>query len=393
MSQQLINRSPDLKRLRDEGFEIEVKGGYLLVHHIPYLSSSSEIKYGVLVSELNLVSDTQTAKPNTHVIYFIGEHPCNKDGSIIAPIQHASQNQALYQNIVVNHTFSNKPQNGYPDYFAKISRYAEIISAPAKSVDPSVTERTFTLIPDDGANSVFNYLDTNSSRANINLINSKFNGQRIAIVGLGGTGAYILDLVAKTPVSEIHLFDGDHFLQHNAFRSPGAASSDQLGQRMKKVHYFKEIYSRMHKGIVEHDYYLGESNASELSQMSFVFICVDRNSVRKNVIDQLLRTGVSFIDVGLGVTVVDDTLIGTLRLTAGTAAKNDHLATRISSADGDEGDDYSTNIQIADLNSLNAALAIIKWKKMCGFYQDLEKEHHCTYSVNVAQLTNEDLAA
>ncbi|WP_318271316.1 ThiF family adenylyltransferase [Sphingobacterium cellulitidis] len=46
----------------------------------------------------------------------------------------------------------------------------------------------------------------------------KLERQKIAIIGLGGTGAYILDMVAKTPVKEIHLFDGDSFDQHNAFR-------------------------------------------------------------------------------------------------------------------------------------------------------------------------------
>jgi hypothetical protein len=35
---------------------------------------------------------------------------------------------------------------------------------------------------------------------------------KIAIIGLGGTGSYVLDLAAKTPVKEIHLFDGDKFL-------------------------------------------------------------------------------------------------------------------------------------------------------------------------------------
>lgn len=30
-----VDHNEDLKRLRDEGFEIEVKGGYLITHHIP----------------------------------------------------------------------------------------------------------------------------------------------------------------------------------------------------------------------------------------------------------------------------------------------------------------------------------------------------------------------
>jgi hypothetical protein len=157
-----------------------------------------------------------------------------------------------------------------------------------------------------------------------------------------------------------------------------------------KVQYFHEIYSRMHKGLVPHDYYVNGSNVEELSQMNYVFLCVDKNVVRKEVIDYLLSKGITFLDVGLGVNVVDDFLIGTVRLTIGTSLKSDHLPKRISITDADKEDEYSTNIQIADLNALNATLAVIKWKKMTGFYQDLELEHHCTYSLNVAQLINED---
>lgn len=74
------------------------------------------------------------------------------------------------------------------------------------------------MIADSANETVFQYIDTNSSRANIEMINMKLERQKIAIIGLGGTGAYILDMVAKTPVKEIHLFDGDSFDQHNAFR-------------------------------------------------------------------------------------------------------------------------------------------------------------------------------
>ncbi len=390
MSQQLISHSPDLKRLRDDGYEIEIKGGYLLVHHIPYVNNLREVKYGTLVSELTLSSNILTTRPKTHVINFIGEYPCNKDGSIISQIQHQSQETKLYDGVTVNHTFSNKPPSGYTDYYHKISRYSEIISSPAKSLDNTLTEKTFKVIPDEDTQSIFNYLDTNSSRANVNVMNSKFNGQKIAIIGLGGTGAYILDLIAKTPVQEIHLFDGDDFLQHNAFRSPGAASTEQLDKKMKKVEYYADIYSKMHKGIIPHVNFIDENNLSELDQMTYVFICVDKNVIRKRIMDHLLKVGITFIDVGLGVNIVDDFLIGTIRLTSGTSLKNDHLSKRVSSADNDD-NDYSTNIQIADLNALNATFAVIKWKKMTGFYQDLENEHHCTYSLNVAQLINEDL--
>ncbi len=392
MSQQLINHSKDLKKLRDEGFAIQVKGGYLVIHHIPYVNSQKEVKRGTLVSQLNLVNNVTTAKPNTHVMFFIGEQPCNKDGNIITAIQHGVGEQKLLDELTVHRSFSNKPANGYADFYEKVTTYARIITAPAKSLDASLTEKTFDVIADDNAETVFNYVDTNSSRANVAHINSKFIEQRIAIIGMGGTGAYILDLVAKTPVKGIHTYDGDDFLQHNAFRSPGAASLEHLNKKMKKVRYYAEIYLKLHKGIKEHAYYITDTNLTELDAMSYVFICVDNDVARRIIIQHLLKVKVPFIDVGLGVNVANEQLVGTIRVTTGTVHKNDHLANRISSEE-DDNNEYSTNVQIADLNCLNAVMAVMKWKKLSGFYQDLREEHHSSYSINVAQLQNEDTTA
>ncbi len=38
-------------------------------------------------------------------------------------------------------------------------------------------------------------------------------------------------------------------------------------------------------------------------------------------------------------------------------------------------------------------MAVIKWKKLSAFYQDLVEEHQTTYSINVAQLLNGDTTA
>ena len=46
----------------------------------------------------------------------------------------------------------------------------------------------------------FNILNTFEARAAIGPVQDRIRNQRIAIIGLGGTGAYVLDLVAKTPV-------------------------------------------------------------------------------------------------------------------------------------------------------------------------------------------------
>lgn len=392
MSQQLINRNPDLKRLRDEGYELEIIGGHLLVHHIPYLNSKKEIKFGVLVSALTLIGNGKIEKPNTHVIEFTGENPCNLDGTEISAIQHSSNPKKLNEKIRIDRSFSNKPPGGYPNQYEKVKRYADIISAPAKFLDGSVTEKTFRAIPDSESETVFQYIDTNSSRAQIENINDKVKGHKIAIVGLGGTGAYILDLVAKTPVGEIHIYDGDSFDQHNAFRSPGAASLEILNQNPSKVTYYSCIYSKMHKGILEHNYYLKKGNLSELNGMSYVFVCVDNNSARKMITDYLAEKGIPFSDVGLGIMIVDGKLTGAARVTSASSKKSDHLISRIFLEEAGE-NEYATNIQIADLNALNGALAVMRWKRVSGIYVDLENEYHSTYAIEVSKIINDDHAA
>jgi hypothetical protein len=52
--------------------------------------------------------------------------------------------------------------------------------------------------------------------------------------------------------------------------------------------------------------------------------------------------------------------------------------------------EYAHNIQVAELNALNASLAVVRWKKHFGFYNDLEREHNCTYTVDGNALLNEE---
>lgn len=392
MSHQLINRSSDLQKMRDEGYDIEVISSYLVVKNVPYVNSNKEIKFGTLVSDLTLAGDITTT-PSSHVAYFAGEYPCNKDGSQIHQIKHANAQQQIAQNLVVQHSFSSKPLNGsYQDYYEKMTTYIAIISSPAQSLNPSVTPKTFPVIESEEEESVFNYIDTASSRAGINVVTRKLDLRKIAIIGLGGTGSYVLDLVSKTLVKEIHLFDGDKFLQHNAFRSPGAPSIDELRIASQKVYYFADLYSKMRKGIIPHADYIDASNVDQLNGMDFVFLCLDKGGAKKLIVEKLEEFGIPFIDVGIGVNLVDDALFGIIRVTTSTVEQRDHVGakSRISFSDGDDNNEYSRNIQIADLNALNAALAVIKWKKLCGFYVDLEKEHHSTYTIDGNTVVNED---
>jgi tRNA A37 threonylcarbamoyladenosine dehydratase len=243
------------------------------------------------------------------------------------------------------------------------------------------------------SDSIFKYPDTNAARADIEYLTSKFSNLRIAIIGMGGTGSYILDHIAKTQVLEIHIYDKDIFQLHNAFRAPGATEASEFDVEggLKKVDYYYRIYSRMHTGIKAHDYNITSENICELAGFDYVFISVDKNEARKMITDKLAAMGIPFIDSGLGIIKLEDSLVGTIRVTTATSRKNDHLLNRIGSGEFKD-NDYNKNIQISELNCLNAVLAVIKWKKLTGFYQDLKEEHNSFYFINTNKLLNEDFA-
>ena len=383
----------DIKRLFDDGYEVEVKNGYLVVHSVPYVNSDKQAKTGIVVTDLN-ENVGELLPQKDHQVWFVGEYPCYSTGAPIEAIRNVSNAQQLWEGFEVQHRFSCKI-NGviYPDYYSKMKNYIDIISNEAKVIDPSVTACTHNVIASVEEDSVFRYHDSASSRADILALSAKLSMDKIAIIGLGGTGSYVLDLIAKTPIKEIHLFDGDIFLQHNAFRAPGAASIEDLTKKLPKVEYYLQIYDAMRKGIVPHADYITEDNIQQLAGFSFIFLCVDKGPVRKLISDFLREHKIPFIDVGMDLMMGPETenLIGTCRVTMSTPDKSDHFQKHVPMADDLEENLYSKNIQVADMNALNATLAVIKWKQFCGFYQDLYQVHHTTYSINSQSLTRDEM--
>jgi len=101
--------------------------------------------------------------------------------------------------------------------------------------------------------------------------------------------------------------------------------------------------------------FLNASNAHLLRGLDFVFICVDKGRRKKKSSRFLRRKSISFIDVGMVSTSSRTSCSAFYAPPRGTPTKRDHLKKLVSFDDGKD-DDYSTNIQIADLNMLNAAL-------------------------------------
>jgi hypothetical protein len=390
MSKLQISHSPDLQKLRDEGFDIEIRAAHLLVHDVPYVNHQREIMRGIMVSTLNMAGEV-TGPPETHVAMFAGEYPCDAAGVELDAIRH-SGGQQIAPELSVDWSFSSKLFGGfnYPNYYEKMTAYVAILESQAQAIDPTVTARTHPVVRTEGDESVFHYLDTASSRAGINMASAKLEMARVAIVGLGGTGSYVLDLVAKTWVKEIHLFDGDTLYSHNAFRAPGAISMDELTAKPKKVTHFRDQYSKLRKGIIDRPYNVDGTNVQELQGMNFVFLCIDGGDTKNLIIEKLEEFGTPFVDAGMGVDLVEDSLVGIVRVTSSLPDQRGHLRSRVSLGDSQPTDDYDANIQIADLNALNAAMAVIRWKKLFGFYDDHEHELHSTYTIDCNMLLSED---
>ena len=293
------------------------------MREVPYVNEQRQVRKGSLISKLTLAGDI-TKQPGTHVVYFDGEYPCESDGTPIKQIVNQSRDIDFGNGVTIKYTFSSKPDKGYTDYYDKMTTYANILSGPATTLKPNVTARIFPE-PEDEEDSVFKYAETASGRVGIGKLTERLAAEKVAIIGLGGTGSYVLDLVAKTPVREIRLFDNDEFLQHNAFRSPGAPSIAELRDAPMKVDYLKNIYSKMHRKIIAHAVPIDATNVNLLDGVTFAFICMDENKAKRLVVKKLEALNASFVDTGMGLELGDSSLGGIVRVTASTSAKRDHI--------------------------------------------------------------------
>ena len=55
------------------------------------------------------------------------------------------------------------------------------------------------------------------------------------------------------------------------------------------------------------------------------------------------------------------------------------------------GNEYASNIQIAELNAMNAAMAVIRWKKHYDVYRDSRQQIYTGYSIASGEVVSEAL--
>lgn len=400
MFAKLVSRNDDLRRIVERGFAAAFDDtNHLVIRDVPYLNDRGELAWGAIVTKLVFVDETAVTQ-HDHQVFFAGGAPHGLDGSPIPNLGGGPATVTLSpesQDVVVQRSFSNKPKKSgwFADFFEKIESYVSIISGPAIEKF-GASPFTFRVTEASGTTSVFKFRDTMTSRAEITDLAGRFDNEVLAIIGLGGTGGYLLDLAVRTPVAEIRGFDADKFYVHNAYRAPGRLLAKELGRPKARVH--RARYASFRRGLKLSEKYVDASSASALKGVTFAFVCVDKGSARAEIWDLLIRLGIPFIDVGMGLRRKGNgPLGGMIRLTYVETGDPKGLRAKALAEMADHPDHlYRTNVQIGELNSLNACLALIRYKQIRGFYAESEPYYHFLMSLSDLRSvgeTDDDLQA
>ncbi len=384
MFQKLASHNDDIKRLVEKGYAVAFDSNYLVIRDIPYLDDQRQLQIGAIVTKLVFIDNERITQDN-HQIFFAGSLPHGLDGAPIPNLGNQPTQLVLSdacKDVVVQRSFSNKPRTGerFQDFFEKIESYVGIVSGPAMELH-GATPHTFRAVKEVVSDSIFKFHDTLTSRAEIAELSAKFANDVVAVIGVGGSGAYILDFLVKTPVREIRAFDPDIFHVHTAFRSPGRLDEAELGKAKAQV--YQSRYENFRYGISVGSKFIDSSCDEQLNGVTFAFVCVDKGSARAEIFNLLISKGIPFIDVGMGLNRKKGSLNGMLRATYYSAEHGQKIREKGLAEFTDNPDDlYRTNIQISELNALNACLAVIRFKQLRGFYfEEIPSYYHLLFEI------------
>jgi ThiF family len=381
MFQELVSHNKDIEQLLLKGYAVALDSGHLVIRDIPYLDAKGELCWGAIVCKLKS-TDNKLFVMEDHQIYFAGSHPHGLDGKPIANLAGGPHTLPLVStDVVIERSMSNKPPEGYANHVAKIDRYVTILCGPAMERE-GVTPLSFRKVKSEGDVSVFKFTDTLTSRAEISDLARLLKDEVVAIIGLGGTGSYVLDFIVKTPVARVLGFDKDLFHVHNAFRSPGRLLNEGELDR-PKAEVYQGRYENFREGLELQAKYVDDSCAESLKGVTFAFVCVDKGSSRSGIFDLLMKLHIPFIDVGMGLDRKQHAINGTLRATyyepSNAQKMRDWGLAELSDRPDDE---YKVNVQISELNALNACIAVVRYKQLKGFYLDENNFDHMLFKVN-----------
>jgi hypothetical protein len=391
--QELASRNPFVRDLFDQGFHVDFVGGYFVIFGLPYLEKDGGLHYGDWASPVDLSAEGIINPPtNNHQAWFTGGKPHNQAG-VELNMATREHRISISEGLAANYSFSFKllDENGqmrpYVSFEEKVRTYIDAITTPAMATYPEATPLRAIQIKAAAQGSPLRYPDTSSANYHLSDVASLLRGKKVAIIGLGGTGSYILDFIARTHLERIALFDDDKVHVHTIFRMPGFIHR-AIGKA--KVEALAEHYAQWHSGIDIFKERITAENIEKLQGFDFVFVSVDDGSARRHIVEWLSMKGIPFIDCGMGLNRSVVGLNGTVRI-AGVdrAAYERTLNTPYLPTMDPKEDEYRRQAQIAELNALNAALAVVRFKQHFKLFDRIDEAAWCTFETAPFELEKE----
>ena len=372
MSPTPTNHETELAEVLQAGFDCCVEDDILTVGPIPYRLSDGGIGHGSLICHLNRNGE-DIAPPSDHTAAWIGDEVPHlqaggpMDRLIIDQSRNSWSNGATSVCIM-----SRRRPEPYPNYGQKMLTYARLIAREAvtawRESSPGVVEvKDVSQLVDH---------ETGLNRARVGHFNALLARENVAVIGAGGTGAHIVDLVSKTNVRQVDIYDPDYVSTHTQLRWPGIVERRVVEEKMNKAEYLAALYARRtNRNIQGHPFAIGKDNLTYLNGKTMIFVAIDKGPARREILVGLADMGLNFIDCGIDLQGNDGPLTASLRIircqAEQSAEKRLELA-MLAPGDANAADDdlYAQNIQTGEMNSLNAALAVIAWKQGIEFYRD-----------------------
>ena len=185
---------------------MEIRGSYLIIKNVPYLETpDGKLGAAEIVSSIEL-ADNLTTAPSDHTVWWTGNPPFSADGASMESYLSCGkweQGHDIGEGITVFMQWSRKPvsqgqMRGYVDYDEKMTTYIAEVAGQADHKYPGVVEAARTgEAPTITIGSRFKYVDTNTYRYGLKGIEQRIEDEVVAIVGVGGTGSYLMDILAK----------------------------------------------------------------------------------------------------------------------------------------------------------------------------------------------------
>jgi len=395
----MSHRDSLLAFARQEGFRVTEGADRVTLEGVPCLLEHGEVGHCTIEKSFDPANEapTNTIGDVCHAIRILfpsGTVPrvCQANGNPIGnEIGAAPQDDPPWVNVSIRRGGPASPENDETVWHV-VHRYAKQIIGAVKERERHQTHSPVT-------HDVFRIPNTFEGRAGVGPMQERIRDQSVAIIGLGGTGSYVLDLLAKTPVAAIHLCDDDEMNWHNFMRAPGAPTRDEIDSQHnaapKKVNYYYGKYASFRKGIHPHAIRVGtatEFNAFLAEHpIDFAFVSIDQSregdSPRQDgVYAALSAAGIPYIDSGISLKLEDDRIRGAVTTSSYASGSSDwEWAIPNARVTGDR--PGYRNTQLPEVNALAAALAVMEWRRRTGQYVNDTKSFLHKFRLERAHVT------